>query len=160
MTNKAQKHIRAPGIMTLSIMILAAIIVLLTRLTDGQRTAKLRESVQQVVGDEWQVCDEVLIQSTISAMSSTFVLKNGNDEAFAVVMRVETLYGPMPCVYVCRAAQEGPADFAGVLSLKGNVLERLKSRTEARSVHPVNYWAERIPSIIASDAEEEVKSEK
>lgn len=168
MTDKSRNLMKVGGIMTLSIIIMAALITLFTRLTEGSRAAKLKKGVQAVVGEEWQAGREVKIQSPLAASASAFALSyNGKEgeesgkteEIFAVVMRVETLFGPMPCVYVCSALQEdSPAEFVGVLSLHGTVSELLKNRANERGTHSIDYWARRVPLMVTAALEEEERS--
>lgn len=134
---------KAGGIMTLSIMIMSALIVLCTRLTEKRRVEILKENVQNIIGDEWQVAEEVKIHSPLETSAVSFLLRKEDKEGIAVVMRVETLYGPMPCVYLYNAEDGEDAEFAGVLCLSGTVSQLLKDGSSN-----IKYWARRIPSIV------------
>lgn len=146
MTEKARGLLKSGGIMTLAILILASLIILAIKLTEGTRVRKLKESVQGVIGDEWQIGDELSIPSLNCTNSSAFALTNGEENAVAVVMRVETIYGPMPSVYVCEYLDEA-AIYMGSITINGRIAKLLKER-EAQGRQSINYWALRIPSIL------------
>lgn len=162
---KARAMVKVGIIMTLTLLVLSALLVLFTRLTESMRVNKLRARVQQLIGDTWQVSQEIPIQSPLATSAVSFALcapdaTDVGSAYCAVVMRVETLYGPLPCVYVYDVPNS-KASFAGVLSLNGTVAELLKSRRGGKTTVPIDYWARQIPTIISAanvhDASMEVK---
>lgn len=158
MTDKAREFLKAHdapkagGIMTLAILVMAAVIALVTRLTESVRVDRLRSSVAQMLdgsavsGDSRAraVGEQIEINGILDGSCCAFELDNGDA---AVVMRVETIYGPMPCVYVVRPTDDAAA-FVGALNASERVQWLLRERENTGGQQSIDYWARRIPSMI------------
>lgn len=141
-TEKMRALLWVCGIVTLSILIMAVLVVLATRFTETARINKLKADVEKLLGRE--VGETVQMDSTLDASTAAFIMEE-TDEV-AVVIRVETFYGPMPCVYVC-SPDDSKAIFIGALMVDGKIDSLLKER-ESRGNQSIEYWAGRIPSMV------------
>lgn len=156
MTDKAREFLKAHdapkagGIMTLAILVMAAVIALVTRLTESVRVDRLRSSVAQMLdssdvsGGGRTVGEQIEISGILDGSCCAFELDDGDA---AVVMRVETIYGPMPCVYVVRPTDDAAA-FVGALNASERVQWLLRERENTGGQQSIDYWARRIPSMI------------
>lgn len=147
---KAYDALKVGGIMTLSILVMATLIASVTRLTEGIRINKLRGSVEKILGRS--VGDQIEINGILDDSSCAFELDDGD---VAVVMRVETIYGPMPCVYVADPMDDAAA-FVGALTASERVGRLLHERENTGGQQSIDYWARRIPFMIPyMDSEQE-----
>ena len=82
---------------------------------------------------------------SVSCASYTLTKKNDNSVYHAVIIRVQTMFGPVPAVYTYREGDES-ADFVSFVTLNKRIESTVINNARYSQIA---YWSRRIPSIIA-----------
>ena len=72
------------------------------------------------------------------------VSKNGSDKNYAVLIRINTLYGPLPAVFVYN--KNKGTEFIGFQGLHGRVKNIILSNYSSIRL---KYWINKIPEIVS-----------
>lgn len=114
----------------------------------------LRVSVQKVLNEyeneKWKVGAAIDIDKPITTSCAAYNITNKIDgsKACAVIIRITTLYGPLPAVFIYNYDNE--VIFAGYSSLHGRVRNQLTAGvTDKRR----EYWQKKIPDILSQPGE-------
>lgn len=111
----------------------------------------LKTSVERVLDDydpnQWNVENIKPIKNPISMNAACYEARNRrNGELYsAVIIRVETLYGPLPAVFICD--KENNVTFIGFSSLHGRINNILQNNLKNKRIE---YWQSKIPQIIGN----------
>lgn len=102
--------------------------------------------------DVWSVGRYVELMSPIAQNMACYEIvnrQNRNDENYAIILRMDTLYGPLLPVFMydkTNIDETSIASFVGYANLHGRISQRLvANKNDAR----ILYWENRIPKIIA-----------
>ena len=68
---------------------------------------------------------------------------NAENEMYALIVRVPTLYGPVPAVYIY--SNKNGAEFIGFSHIAGKTNFHIKENSENSQIE---YWKNKIPAII------------
>jgi hypothetical protein len=106
----------------------------------GRQTAELfqEKGIKLLVGDS------VPFASALGVSGAAFSLSTpeGAPAGEAVILRVATLYGPVPCVFVRGA--DGNVEFAGAAGVQKSLLPQFESPA---LVSRLSYWKRRVSDI-------------
>lgn len=109
----------------------------------------LRTSVEKVLNESepemWAVGKVHNIENPFSLNCVCYETryKKTGENYMAVLIRVSTLYGPLPAVFICNEQNE--VTFVGYSSLHGRIAEQIKNHPSDKRI---TYWKKRIPEII------------
>ena len=97
---------------------------------------------------EYEVKDFEPISTPFSVSCAAYKLSKKNDKAsyHAVIIRVQTIFGPVPAVYTYKDGAD-EAEFVCFVTLN----KRISSTVENNARYSqISYWAKRIPVILAN----------
>lgn len=109
----------------------------------------LRKSVQLVLDETdpeiWTVETPVRIKNPLVTSAACYDTKNKKNGEYykAVILRIQTLYGPVSGVFIMD--KDGAVDFKGFSAIHGRIAELLKKNTFSKRI---DYWKLRIPDMI------------
>ncbi len=144
-----RKFWRIFGIFLGILIIFFAILFAMIKVSEKSWTEGLKNSVQNVLeqksSGEWIVGNAIPLNSTFSTSASLYELRNKEktDKYYAIIIRITTLYGHMPAVFIYNKTTG--AEFIGYSAVQGRIKKLLEENYADSSV---NYWLERIPLII------------
>ena len=152
---QTKEFLRGYGIFFGMLLLFMLILMLLGKVSAGRWESGLRRSVAAVLDEKqagvWTLEDAVEITTPLSMGAAAYRATRAEDgaEAVAVILRVQTLFGPLPAVFM--QTGEEPAAFIGFASVHGRIAELL----DAFAVSPrISYWRRKIGTILeASEAE-------
>lgn len=135
------------GIFTGFCFLVVLLMMPATYLNESVWQRKLRQNVYDVLEENlpehWSIGDYVPLNTSFSQSAACFEIISQNKEInYAVIIRIQTLYGPFPAVFTYNNA-EG-AKFIGFSSLHGRVSNVLNNSADSR----VLYWQNKIPDIL------------
>ena len=95
--------------------------------------------------DTWEIGKSIKIINPLSAGSACYDARNkkSGENVKAVIIRVQTFYGPHCGVFIVSSNNE--VEFKGYASLHGRVAQQLKNSHGSRRIE---YWSRRIKEII------------
>ena len=95
--------------------------------------------------DTWEIGKSIKISNPFSTGAACFDARNkkSGETVKAVIIRVQTFYGPHCGVFIVQ--NDGKIDFKGYSSLHGRVAEQLKNSYKG---HRVEYWSKRITEML------------
>ncbi len=98
--------------------------------------------------DEYEVKDFENISSPFSVSCASYTLEKKNDSAsyHAVIIRVQTIFGPVPAVYTYKDGSD-KADFVCFITLNNRIESTVVSNSRYSQIA---YWSKRIPVILAN----------
>ena len=134
------------GVLVTFFLIVLVILSLVTIFSKRRREVLLKQKIESVFSDEqkekWTLGSAQKINVPMGVDSACFRL-NGSPEknAYAFVIRVQTLYGPYPAVFVYEEGQG--VSFVGVINLNGRV-RSLVLETDAS----IQYWIRQLPYMV------------
>ncbi|MEE0885914.1 MAG: hypothetical protein UIB61_03335 [Treponema sp.] len=137
-----------------------AVLIGMIKLSEKKWDSGLKQSVQNVLDekypDAWTVGNSIPLNSPFSTSANLFEARS-NDSAekyYAIIIRITTLYGHMPAVFVYNNAKG--AEFIGYSAVHGRIKKLLEENYADSSI---SYWLERLPSVI-QEAEKVERSKK
>lgn len=153
MTERFSKEaLQEYGIFAGSTVLLVLILSLTIIFTRGMWREGLKSEVSRVLaesGDEaWSVGDFIDFDSSLSLSAACFRATSKNESGYVCVVRMQTIYGPVPAVFILN--ERYVARFAGIAGLHGSI-ERAIEKGAAKS--QIRYWAERISRIVREKEE-------
>jgi len=137
------------GIVVAYLVIIFGILIYVTKVSQKSWQNNLKYTVQKVLNEnsqnEWIVGNPVKIKNALSQSAACYDARNlRNGEMYKVVIiRIQTLYGPIPAVFIVDKNEE--VTFIAYSSVHGKVQLQLESNNNNRRV---NYWKSKIPEII------------
>ena len=96
----------------------------------------------------WHIGDFVDFDAPVSSSAACFSVKGGSGSGYACIVRMETMYGPLPAVFISDGRHS--ARFVGIAGLHGRVYAAIES---GGAKSQIRYWAERIPRLIRIEEE-------
>ncbi|MBP3366893.1 MAG: hypothetical protein J6K96_07880 [Treponema sp.] len=124
------------------------ILVLFTLLGRNSWKTGLKEKIVQVLNDNliegYELTGWVRLRSGLTASASAYSVSSKDGAQYAVIIRIPTLYGPVPAVYTCSSLEED-ARFIGFADMN----EEISLRIESASLHSqIEYWGRRLPEFL------------
>ena len=153
MTERFSKEaLQEYGIFAGSTVLLVLILSLTIIFTRGMWREGLKSEVSRVLaesGDEaWSVGDFIDFDSSLSLSAACFRATSKNESGYVCVVRMQTIYGPVPAVFILN--ERYAARFAGIAGLHGSIEHAIENGA-AKS--QIRYWAERISRIVREKEE-------
>lgn len=95
--------------------------------------------------DTWIIESASPISNPFTTSAACYDVRNRKNGEYykAVIIRLQTLYGPVPGVFIMDKNQK--VEFKGYALIQGRLKNQLNNFTRSRRV---NYWKKRIPEII------------
>lgn len=146
------------GIFLAIITVVMGILVYSVYLSRKSWDKNIKTSVEKVLDDyesnQWTVGNSKPIKNPMSMTSACYEARSRRTgEVYnAVIVRIETFYGPLPAVYLCDS--ENNVTFVGFATLHGRIASIIKSSGPDKRI---DYWAKKIPYIINTVKEGEAK---
>ncbi len=137
-----------------------AVLVGMIKLSEKKWNSGLKVSVQTVLDNKnpktWAVGNSVPLNSPFSTSANLFEVRSldSAEKYYALIIRITTLYGHMPAVFVYNNARG--AEFIGYSGVQGRVKKLLEENYADSSIA---YWLERVPVVI-QEAEKTERSKK
>lgn len=128
-----------------------AVLVLFTLLGRNSWKNGLKKETSQVLKDNGieniQLGNWVNIKTALTVSVSVYeaISENTENEMYAVIIRVPTLYGPVPAVYIY--SDKNGAQFIGFSHIAGKTNSHIKASSENSQIE---YWKNKIPVILNS----------
>ena len=141
---------RVFGIFIAVITFFFLVIVSLVMISRNPYEKKLANEIQVVLDEynpnKWTVGEKIDLKSSFSYSGAMYhlVSKNGSDKNYAVLIRINTLYGPLPAVFVYN--KNKGTEFIGFQGLHGRVKNILLSNYSSIRL---KYWINKIPEIVS-----------
>lgn len=114
----------------------------------------LKTTVERVLDDyeanQWSVLAGKRINNPHSLTAACYEARSRNTGELyaAVIIRIETFYGPVAAVYLCD--DENNVTFVGFSTLHGRIEKILKSNSYDRRI---GYWSKKIPYILGKQSD-------
>lgn len=149
MDNDKIKMLGVFGIFTFFCIIVLIIMILTIRLSSNSWQKNLRQDVANALeehqSDTWQIGDFIKMKSPIAQNAACFEAVNKTDSSknYAIILRVQTIYGSFPAVFIYN--EKSGASFIGFINLHGRINDML---TTNLSDSRLLYWQKRIPAIM------------
>lgn len=137
------------GITVSLIFFLVGTLFLMNFLSRKFFNAGIKISVENLLREkedvEWIIGNPVYLNSTFDSRACLFEMreKNNVEKNYVLVIRVATLFGHMPAVFIYN--KQTGTRFVGYASVKGKVRRLLDKACTDSSM---NYWADKVPQII------------
>ena len=153
MTERFSKEaLQEYGIFAGCIVLLAIVLSVASIFTKGAGQAGIKTEIARVLEEAepgvWHIGDFVDFAVPVSSSAACFSVKGGSGNAYTCIVRMETMYGPLPAVFISDGKHT--ARFIGIAGLHGRVYDAIES-SGAKS--QIRYWAERIPVLIRQQEE-------
>ena len=147
--SKMKELLRIYGIFSGILIFMLGIIIGAVKISERRRENKLRAAVVKVFSenteDERQIGKFIKIKSPVSLNAALYEINDlrSASKDYALILRVQTLYGPVPAVFLYN--KDGEAKLIGFAAISG----RIKRLLQDDSSNPrISYWEKRIPEII------------
>lgn len=137
------------GIFVAFLIIIFGILIYFSSISKKSWKNNLKYSVEVLLNekepDSWSIGNFNPIKSPISQNAVCYEAKNKkNGENYkAVLIRVQTLYGPLAAVFV--VDKDNNVSFKGYSSLHGRVGKQIENTSSNKRI---NYWKNKIPEIV------------
>ncbi|MGI5091252.1 hypothetical protein [Treponema socranskii] len=153
MTDRFSKEaLQEYGIFAGCIVLLAVVLSVAAIFTKGARQAGIKTEIARVLEEAepgvWHIGDFVDFGAPVSSSAACFSVKGGSVSGYACIVRMETMYGPLPAVFISDGRHS--ARFVGIAGLHGRVYAAIES---GGAKSQIRYWAERIPLLIRLEEE-------
>ncbi len=147
--SKMKELLRIYGIFSGILIFMLGIIIGAVKISERRRENKLRAAVVKVFSenteDERQIGKFIKIKSPASLNAALYEINDlrSASKDYALILRVQTLYGPVPAVFLYN--KDGEAKLIGFAAISG----RIKRLLQDDSSNPrISYWEKRIPEIV------------
>ncbi|MBC6719996.1 hypothetical protein [Treponema sp. Marseille-Q4130] len=153
MTERFSKEaLQEYGIFAGCIVLLAVVLSVAAIFTKGAGQAGIKTEIARVLEEAepgvWHIGDFVDFDAPVSSSAACFSVKGGSVSGYACIVRMETMYGPLPAVFISDGRHT--ARFVGIAGLHGRVYAAIES---GGAKSQIRYWAERIPRLIRIEEE-------
>src|SRR5574344_1042842 len=149
MLDSTKKQLKSFGIFLGVTAAFMAILIGMMRVSEKSWNNGLKKATSAVLEEyepgKWRIGDSVPITNPFALNAACFRItsKAGSGAAYAVMLRVETFYGPFPGVFIYDP--NAGTTFVGFATIHGHVAELLRDqKSDAR----ILYWKQKIPQII------------
>lgn len=137
------------SILTGAFLLVASFLVAFIFLARNSWTSGLRENVIETVEEyekgEWKIGEKIDFKSSLSTSSAVYKctkVKNDGNEYFAVIIRITSIAGPLPAVFICK---KNDSRFIGYALQNGKLSNIL---TEQFSPSHIKFWQNKLPEIL------------
>ncbi|MDE5897884.1 MAG: hypothetical protein K2H09_01265 [Treponemataceae bacterium] len=150
MRSDYKEFLRVYGIFVGMLVFFFLVSIVMIRLSDSFWRTGLQAAVESVLEEKqpgrWKVEQPMKINSPFSTSAALYRVRDAENgsRGFAAVVRIATLYGPVPAVFVCD--KDGTVSFMGCSAVRGRIKLLVEERPQSLSV---NYWRARLADIIA-----------
>lgn len=116
-------------------------------------TQNLKKSVEIVLEEKepncWTVENNIKIKNPFAMNAACYEVRNrkSGDLYKAIIIRVQTFYGPMPAVFLLD--NDNKVAFVGYSSLHGVIASQLTNNATSKRIE---YWIHKIPTIIDNES--------
>jgi hypothetical protein len=152
--NSSKKLLKQYGIFAGILLGMFALLILVIFFSENARRTGLKNKIEQVLEEEepatWSVGDYVEIKAPVALSAACFQArkKDTGTKGYVLMLRIETLYGPFPAVFVYEDKKS--AKFVGIYGLNGRIHDIIgNGKNDAR----INFWITRIPDIVSKTVE-------
>ena len=152
--NSSKKLLKQYGIFAGVLLGMFALLILVIVFSENKWRTGLKSRIEQVLEKEepakWSVGDYVEIKAPVALSAACFQArrKDTGTKGYVLMLRIETLYGPFPAVFVYD--EKKSAHFVGIYGLNGRVRDIIGTgKNDAR----INFWITRIPEIVSKTVE-------
>lgn len=149
-----KKRLMQCGIFFAILLILFGVLVFFTIVSRSSWQRGLEQQVAQTLSEHqhtYTIVDKDVLDSPFVSSAASFLVTNGDSATplgasteHAVIVRVPTLFGPLPAVYLYTEGEK-TATFVAFATLDG----KARAAVEANAKNAqIAYWATRIPKIV------------
>lgn len=137
------------GVLVIYLLLIFCILIYFTKISKKSWNINLKNTTQTVLDEnnenEWILGNVIKINNPLSQSAACFEAKNKkNGEVYkAIIIRIQTLYGPIPAVFVVDVNNN--VDFIGYSSVHGKVQKQLMNNVRNKRI---GYWKRKIPEIL------------
>lgn len=141
--------LRKLGIFSGFCILVIVIMILIIHITYRPWQTKLKQNVFDVLEEnspgEWYIGDFVELNSSFAQNAACFEISNktNSKKNYAVIIRVQTFFGPFAAVYTYN--ENDGASFIGFSNLHGRIATLLKNH---KSDSHILFWGKRITTIM------------
>lgn len=145
------------GLFVSILVIVFGITIYVVKVTQKSWQKNLKINIEKVLEeyepDTWTLGNFYQLNNPLSQNAACYDARNKkNGENYKVaIIRVQTLYGPLPTVFIID--KDNNITIAGFSSLHGRVKNQIKENNTNKRL---NYWKQKLPEII----NQETKNEK
>ncbi len=138
------------GIFVAVLVVIFGLLIYPVKLGQKSWNNNLKSNIEFVLDESepngWTVENSVKIKNPFSLSAASYEVRNRKTgEVYkAVIIRIQTLYGPVPTVFT--VDKENKVEFVGFVSLHGRIANQIKNNTTNKRLE---FWKEKIPEIIA-----------
>ncbi len=157
--NSSKKLLKEYGILAGALVGIFALLIVFVVLSENEWRTGLKEKVGTVLEEEepgeWIIGEYVGIKAPAALSAACFQVrrKDSGAKGYVLMLRIETMYGPFPAVFVY--SEKAGARFVGISGLHGRVRKLIGNGTDNAKI---NFWIKRIPDIV-KNAEERGNNE-
>lgn len=147
--SETKEFLRVYGIFLGILILMVGIIIGAVKLSERRFENRLRTAVTKVISENTESKPEIgkfiKIKSPFSLSAALYEINGTRSGAknYAIILRVQTLYGPIPAVFVYN--KDTGADFIGFAAVSGRINRLLQDDS---SNPRLGYWKLKIPEII------------
>lgn len=134
------------------LIVLFGILLLLTVISKKSWNDGLKYQIQTVLDDAkpgtYIVQDALVVNSGFATSCGAYTVKkvkDGGKQCTAAIIKITTMYGPMPAVYLNEKGEDW--EFVDFACLSGKTAQQIK---EMSMNSQIAYWKKRMPTIIYS----------
>lgn len=137
------------GIFLLILVAIFGILIYTVLISQRAWTQNLKSSVEMVLEEKepntWTVEKNIKIKNSFTTSAACYEARNRKSGTLyrAVIIRVQTLYGPVPAVFL--VDDDDNVYFVGYSSLHGIIESQLTNKQTSKRIE---YWINKIPEII------------
>lgn len=133
------------GILIGTVLVLLGLLFLFTFLSRSSWSSGLSSEIGKVLSDNGIECTVGKMDDVRSGVSANLVsFSLDGDPRHAVMVRIPTLYGPIPGVFIY-SSETSSARFIGFYGVKGMAEDAILS---AARESQVSYWERKIPKVM------------
>lgn len=137
------------GIFVVIIIVLFGILIYPIKVSQKSWIKNLRSNIEFVLDERepngWIVESPVPIKNSFCLSAACYNARNrtSGDLYKVMILRIQTLYGPLPGVFLIDAEEN--VEFVGFVSLHGRIAEQIKHNDKTTRIQ---FWKEKIPYIL------------
>lgn len=147
--NNSKELFRIYGIFIGILILFFMILIGMVKLSHNSWKNGLKDTVYVVLEesnpDKWIVGNFLEQKTSFTTSSAIFELHNKEkaDRYYAVIIRVTSLYGFVPAVFIYN--KNSGVEFVGFAGVHGRIKKLMEYKSSTKRI---NYWSSRIPEII------------
>ena len=140
------------GIFVGIIIVLFGLLIYPIKVSQKSWINNLRSNIEFVLDERepngWIVESPVPIKNSFCLSAACYNARNRTSGELykAVILRTQTLYGPLPGVFLVDSEEN--VEFVGFASLHGRIAEQIKNFNKSDKSERISFWKEKIPYIL------------